>query len=379
MTVQAPSSGGRAAGPATILHRLEALLMTPAVSGLAAGWLAFCLLVWLYGASPREMAALLFEGTWGTTYGAGQVLFKATPLLFTGLAVDLALRAGLFNIGAEGQLAIGSLAAGVVGAYLPGSTPAVVALPAALAAAMAAGAAWAAAPALLKGRLGAHEVISTIMMNRVADGLVGLLLASGLALNGTVRTADVVPGARMPRLEAWLPAFRGSAASFASVLAVLATAAAMLLHRRTRVGREIGLVGQNPAAMAAEKVPVGRRLEQALIASGAIAGAASLGTVLGYKGYFEEGLGAGAGFGGVAVALLGRGRAVGLVLAALLFGTLSQGGLALNAHVPKEVMDILQGVVIVAVALADAQLRAAIALPFVSKEPRGAANAGRSS
>lgn len=340
---------------------LVRVLQMPAVAGLAAGWLAFCVLVWSYGGSPSDMAALLVEGTWGTTYGAGQVLFKATPLLFTGLAVDLALRAGLFNIGAEGQLAVASLAAGVVGSRLPAGTPAFVALPATLAASMTAGAAWAAVPALLKGRFGAHEVISTIMMNRVAEGVVGLLVASGLALTGTVRTADVVPGARVPRLDALFPAFRGSAASFAVVLAIVATALVTLAHRRTRVGREMGLIGMNPKAMSAEKVPVTRRLEQALIASGAIAGAASLGTVLGYKGYFEEGLGAGAGFGGVAVALLGRGRLGGLVLAALLFGTLQQGGLALNAHVPKELMEVLQGVVICAVALADARLRAAVA------------------
>ena len=336
----------------------------PAIAGLAAGWLAFSILVWLYGASPREMAALLFEGTWGTSYGAGQVLFKATPLLFTGLAVDLALRAGLFNIGAEGQLAVASLTAGIVGSRLPIGTPALVALPVTLTAAMAAGALWAAVPALLKGRFGAHEVISTIMMNRIADGVVGLVFASGVALTGTVRTADLVPGARLPRLEAVLSAFKGSAASFAVLLAVVATVLVMIGHRRTRFGREVGLIGLNARAMEAEKVPVKRRLEQALIASGAIAGAASLGTVLGYKGYFEEGLGAGAGFGGVAVALLGRGRAIGLILAALLFGTLQQGGLALNAHVPKELMDVLQGVVILAVALTDARLRAAVARPF---------------
>ncbi len=337
------------------------ILQMPAVAGVAAAWLAFCALVWAYGASPSDMAVLLVQGTWGTTYGAGQVLFKATPLLFTGLAVDLALRAGMFNIGAEGQLAVASLAAGVVGSRLPASTPFVLALPITLAAAMTAGAAWAAVPALLKGRLGAHEVISTIMMNRIAEGVVGLLVASGLALSGTVRTPDVVPGARMPRLDALFPAFRGSAASFAAVLALVATALVMIGHRRSRFGREIGLLGLNARAMEAEKVPVRRRLEQALIASGAIAGAASLGTVLGYKGYFEEGLGAGAGFGGVAVALLGRGRFEGLVLASLLFGTLQQGGLALNAHVPKELMDVLQGVVICVVALADARLREAVA------------------
>jgi simple sugar transport system permease protein len=285
------------------------------------------------------------------------VLFKATPLLFTGIAVDLALRAGLFNIGAEGQLAVGSLAAGVVGAKLPAATPALVALPLALAAAMAAGGLWALVPAILKGRFGAHEVISTIMMNSIASSVVGLALgAGGLALVGTVRTADVVPGARMPRLEAWLPSLRGSAASFALVFGVLTTLLVTQAYRRTRFGRELGLIGQNTRAMAAEKVPVRARLEQALVVSGALAGAASLGTVLGYKGYFEEGLGAGAGFGGLAVALLGRGSVTGLVLAALLFGTLQQGGLAVNAFVPKELMDVLTGVVVCAVALADQAL-----------------------
>lgn len=325
-----------------------------AVAGLAVGWLAFCVLVWLYGASPRAMAGLVFEGTWGTSYGAGQVLFKATPLLFTGIAVDLALRAGLFNIGAEGQLAVGSLAAGVVGAHLPPGTPAVVALPLALGGAMAAGALWAFVPALLKGRYGAHEVISTIMMNRIADSAVGLALgAGGLALTGTVRTADVVPGARIPRLEAVLPSLKGSAASFALLFGIAGTFLVTASYRRTRFGREIGLIGQNARAMEAEKVPVRARIEQALVVSGAIAGAASFGTVLGYKGYFEEGLGVGAGFGGLAVAILGRGSAVGLIFAALLFGTLQQGGLAVNAFVPKELMDVLTGVVVCAVALAD--------------------------
>lgn len=337
----------------------------PVLAGLAAGWLAFSVLVWLYGASPSEMAVLLFEGTWGTSYGAGQVIFKATPLLFTGLAVDLALRAGLFNIGVEGQLAIASLAAGVVGSRLPTNAPFVLAVPTALVAAMAAGAAWAAVPALLKARFGAHEVISTIMMNRIADGMIGFALASGLGLIGTVRTADVVSGARMPRLEVFFPALRGSAASLSVAVALAVLGVVMFIHRRTRFGRELGLIGRSARAMAAEKVPVKRRLAQALMVSGAVAGAASIATVLGYKGYYEEGLGAGAGFTGVAVALLGRGSLPGLVLAALLFGTLQQGGLALNAHVPKELMDILQGVVICAIALADARFRRVMIAPML--------------
>jgi simple sugar transport system permease protein len=329
---------------------------------LAAGWLALALLVWAYGESPAAIAVELAQGTWRTPYGIGQVLYKATPLLLAGVAVDLGLRAGLFNIGAEGQLAIAGLAVASVGARLPSGTPAWLALPAVLSVAPIAGAAWALLPAVLRARFGAHEVISTIMMNRIADAAIGLALARGLATPGTARTPDVISAARLPRLEAFgLPALHGSAVSTALPVALLVTALAAWWLARTRAGRETVLVGLSPVACAAERIPVGRRLAGALVASGAIAGLASIAPVLGYKGYYESGLGSGAGFGGIAVALLGRGSPVGLPLAAILLGTLDQGGLAVNAHVPMEVMTILQGVIIVAVALADVRVRRAVA------------------
>jgi ABC-type uncharacterized transport system permease subunit len=328
-------------------------------AGVAAAWIAFDLLVWAYGESPRALLVMLFSGTWGTAYGAAQVVYKATPLLFTGVAVDLALRAGLFNIGGEGQLAVGGLAAGVVGAALPPGVPAVVAVPVLLIVAMIAGAIWAAPPALLRARLGIHEVISTIMMNRIADVFVLFALGAGLAVKGTVRTGELPLHARVPRLDAVWPAVRGSAASLAVVLAL---GCALLLpwgFARMRLLRELALIGMNRVACAAERIPVGRRIVQAMLLSGGVAALASAATVLGYKGHFEAGLGAGAGFGGIAVAMLGRGSALGLVASALLFGTLEQGGLAINAHVPMESMQVLEGVIIVAVALADARVRAA--------------------
>ena len=211
------------------------------------------------------------------------------------------------------------------------------------------------------------------MMNSIASSVVGLVLgAGGLALTGTVRTRDVALGARLPRLDVAFSSFRGSAASFALPVGILVVIITTEWYRRSRVGREMGLIGKNARAMAAEKVPVRARIEQALVLSGAFAGAASLGTVVGYKGYFEEGLGAGAGFGGLAVAILGRGSAAGLIFAALLFGTLQQGGLAVNAFVPKEVMDVLTGVVVCAVALADQKLGGALSLAPASAGPPAA-------
>ena len=329
-------------------------------AGLAAAWIAFDLLVWGYGESPRELAKLLFIGTWGTSYGIGQVLFKATPILFSGLAVHLALRAGLFNIGAEGQITIASVVVAIAAAHFPPTLSAWMAIPAALAVAMLAGALWALIPGLLRARLGVHEVITTIMMNRIADGCVGLLLAIGFADPGTVRTPLIASGAKIARLESIFSSFRGSAVSFAIFIAIGAAFLLARWERASRIGIELGLIGQNAQACEAEKIPVKRRIAQAMAISGGVAALAASGTVLGFKGYFEQGIGAGAGFTGIAVALLGRGSAVGLVLAALLFGTLAQGGLALNAHVPKEMMDLLQAVVIVAVALADARVRSAI-------------------
>jgi simple sugar transport system permease protein len=144
-------------------------------------------------------------------------------------------------------------------------------------------------------------------------------------------------------------------------VALVVAALASVWLARSRIGRETVLVGLSPRACAAERIPVARRVGGALLLSGAVAGLAALAPVLGYKGYYESGMGAGAGFGGIAVALLGRGNPVGLFLAALLFGTLEQGGLVINARVPMEVTTVLQGVVIVAVALADARVRAFVA------------------
>lgn len=335
--------------------------VTAAVAGLSAGWIAFTLLVWLFGDSPYFVARELFGGTWGVPYGVGQVLYKATPLLLTGVAVDLALRAGLFNIGAEGQLAVAGLAVATVGAHLPDATPSWLALPVVLSVAPVAGGIWALFPAFLRARFGAHEVISTIMMNRIADALIGVALARGLALPGTTRTPDVLAAARLPRLdELGISSLHGSAVSLALPLALAVTALVATWLAKTRLGRETVLVGLSPAACAAEHIPVGRRVGAALVLSGAVAGLASIAPVIGYKGYYESGLGAGAGFGGIAVALLGRGSPVGIPLAALVLGTLAQGGLVVNGRVPMDIMSILQGVLIVAVALADVRARRAL-------------------
>src|SRR5262249_1334576 len=137
----------------------------PVALALAGIVLLLNLISFAFGVAPAATLRAAAAGTWGTPYGIGQVLFKATPLVYTGLAFEVGFRAGLFNIGAEGQLALGSLAAGWVGASLPEATPAIVAIPVCVAAAMSVAALVATVPALMRSRLGVHEIISTIMLN----------------------------------------------------------------------------------------------------------------------------------------------------------------------------------------------------------------------
>ncbi|HYD53092.1 MAG TPA: ABC transporter permease [Gemmatimonadaceae bacterium] len=355
-----PTSGaspesGAASHRASTRSRLEEALLPPVVALLVA-LVVGDLLILSFGQSPGAVYRLLLEGTWGNAYGAGQVLYKATTLTFTGLAVALGIRAGLFNIGAEGQLAAGGFAAAVVGLMLPTGMPWPLTLPIYLLAAAAGGGVVGAVPGWLRARYGASEVITTIMLNFVVLALLGYLVAEHLHTPETLHTETIRSGA-LPRLSDFFAAFHGSAANVTIVLAVLAALAVGWFLFRTRPGFELRAVGLQPEAAEYGGVRVGRVWWQAMAASGAIAGLGGLNYVLGYKQYYEEGFATGSGFLGIAVALVGRNHPLGVVLAALLFATLSQGGLAVNAMVPKQMVDVLQAVVILAVATAVPEVR----------------------
>ncbi|NOT34052.1 MAG: ABC transporter permease [Candidatus Eisenbacteria bacterium] len=301
----------------------------------------------------------MLRETLGTGYGIGQTLFKATPLIFTGLAVAFGFRAGLFNIGAEGQLYLGAFAAALVGvAWKDGPFPLLLVL--CLAAAAGAGALWGAIPGWLKARFGAHEVINTIMLNFIAFALVSYL-GHGHFVPATVHTAEIGAGAHIPRLSALLPALKGSPANFTLALGVVLAVWVGFVLFRTRRGFEWRTLGLSPGAAEYGGVAVGRAQVGALALSGAIAGLGGANFVLGYKHFFELGFSGGVGFLGIAVALLGRNHPLGVVLAALVFGVLGHGGLAINARVPRELVNILEALVILSAigiaAVAERRLR----------------------
>jgi simple sugar transport system permease protein len=342
-------------GRPRIRAHLEESVLPPIVALLIAA-LVGDVLILTFGQSPGEVYRLLLEGTWGNAYGFGQVLYKATTLAFTGLAVALALRAGLFNIGAESQLAAGGFLAAVAGLALPAGLPALLTLPLYVAVAMLGGAVVGAIPGLLKSRFGAHEVITTIMLNFIVLALLGYFVSAHLRVPETLHTPEIHGGA-LPRLSDAVAGFHGSAANAVIVLALAVAALIWWYLFRTRRGFELRAVGLQPAAAEYAGVSVGGVWWRAMAVSGAIAGIGGLNYVLGYKHYYEEGFASGAGFLGIAVALVGRSHPLGVVLAALLFATISQGGLAVNALVPKQFVEVLQAVVIIAVAVAVPEVR----------------------
>jgi simple sugar transport system permease protein len=334
-------------GLAASARREAATIAIALLVAMAAG----SALILVFGQSPARVYRALLASTWGSLYGTGQVLFKATPLVFTGLSVALAFRAGLFNIGAEGQLMVGGLATALAAAALPGATPALVAVPVAVLAGALAGAAWGAIPGVLRATTSAHEVINTIMMNFLAGALVIWIGNRGAFVSETTHTAAIVPGAILPTLG-----MAGSAANLSVVLAVLAAVVTWWFLERTRGGFALRAFGLSPSAAENAGVVPARVIVGAMAAAGGLAGLVGANAVLGYKHYFEEGMARGAGFMGIAVALLGRGHPLGILAAATFLATLSHGGLAINAMVPKELIDILQAVIIVAVAATSAVL-----------------------
>jgi simple sugar transport system permease protein len=261
----------------------------------------------------------------------------------------VAFKVGLFNIGAEGQLAAGSFVTAVCAAALPASIPGPIAVAVSVLAGMLAGGALAGLAGVLKVRYGAHEVINTIMLNFIISAL---LLWAGNAhffVRYTTHTSTIPDNATLHDLG-----ITGSAVNTSLLLALALAAAVAYFFSRTRRGLEWRAVGHNPRAAQNSGVQFARVVIGAMVASGALAGAVGANYVLGYKHYYEQGIGSGNGFMGIAVALLGRNHPAGIVLAALLMGTLSHGGLGVAEQVPKELVQILQAVIVLTVAGASA-------------------------
>ena len=300
------------------------------------------------GKDPFLVYSKLFSDTLGNSYGIGQVLFKATPLIFTGLSAAFAFKAGLFNIGAEGQLNVGAFATAWAG-FTFISLPWYLLIPLSLLLGALAGAFWGAIAGYLKARFGSHEVINTIMLNFIALALVSYLVNNVYNVQATVHTPEISPSADILRFDSITGLFKGSPFNESFFIAVLCCLIMYYLIWKTPIGYEIKAFGLNKNAAEYAGMNTKKIIIYSMAAAGGFAGLGGSNFVSGYKHYFELGFSDGAGYMGIAIALIARNNPFAVIPAAIFFGILEYGGLSVNTIVPKEIVTILQAILILLV------------------------------
>jgi ABC-type uncharacterized transport system permease subunit len=321
--------------------------MLPQVIAILLAFLVGAVVLVVTGYSPIDAYGALLSGAFGDTYGIGQTFTQATPIIFTALAFLFAYKSGLFNIGAEGQFLVGAFTAALVGISFQ-SLPFFVHLPLALIAGAAGGAFWGFIPAVLKARLGAHEVITTMMLSYVALYVTGYMVNYPFKEPGSwvAQTVLISPSAELPRI---LQPTQLSASIF---VALLLAGLTYYILQRTTIGYEIRAIGLNPSAAESGGISIGKGIVLALTISGAMAGLGGAGEILGVHRRFIEGFSPGYGWDGLAVALVGGLNPAGVLLASVLFGALRSGGMTMTrtSHVPLDIATILQALVVLFVA-----------------------------
>lgn len=308
----------------------------------------------ILGANPLDSYVALVRGAFGSTYSLTQILVKATPLLLVGLGIVIAFRGGVINIGGEGQIIVGALAATAVALYVP--LPGLIVLPLALLGGVIGGALWGGIPGVLKARLGVNEILSTVMMNQIAFQLSNFLLRGPMIDPEEIaRGTRIAQSAELPR-EVWLVRLVPSTLLHGgAILAVIMAVVVYIFLWRTIIGYRIRAVGFNPEASryAGMRVPMYQAL--ALILGGAFAGLAGAVEVLGVQHRMLENLSGGYGFSGIVAALFGKLHPLGLIPASILFGALLVGADSMQraVQVPSAFIDALLGLVVLFVVSSD--------------------------
>ena len=345
-------------------------VLWPLVAVLAA-FVVGGLIVVLIGDNPFVVFYQLVGNSFGSLNDIGYTLFIATPLIFTGLAVAVAFRCGLLNIGAEGQLYVAAFVAAWFGIKFGGavvdvfgkqedwswvSLPAVVLVPLCILAAVAAGAFWGAIPGYLKARFGSHEVINTIMLNFIGVALVSYFTQYYYKVAGDpiMQTVEIGSAARIPRISQFIPGMPDFVPlSVAFLLALLMCFLVYVFLWKTKWGYEMRAVGENASAAEYGGISVKKQIILAMTISGGLAGMVAIGEVLGYRYRYYDGFSDGWGFLGIAVALLGRNHPLGIIIAAIFFAVLKRGEIFVDIetrYVSKDLVVVLQAIIILFVA-----------------------------
>ena len=342
---------------------------------VTAAFLVSGLVVLFIGENPIEAVKLLVWGAFGFGEGIGFTLFYATNFIFTGLAVAVAFHAGLFNIGGEGQAYVGGLGVALAALALDRIVPWWVTFPLAIAGAIVFGAAWAFIPAWLQAKRGSHIVITTIMFNFIAAALMVYLLVNVFSPPGSMapETRTFEAGGTLPKLSGLFEFFGldigGAPANISLFAALAACVFVYYLIWRTKLGYEIRATGFNPTAAIYAGISPARITIVTMLISGALAGMMALNPIMGDQQRMQLEFAGGAGFVGIAVALMGRSHPVGVILAAVLFGMLYQGGAELAFEKPKisrDMIVVIQALVILFAGALEHMFRPAISRAFAA-------------
>ncbi len=356
-----------------VMPKWAEVVLVPLISLLLAAILS-ALVILAIGEDPVAAVKLMVDGALGSTYGWGYTLYYATNFMFTGLAVSIAFHARLFNIGGEGQAMLGGLGVALACLYIPWPHWS-LALLGAMVLAGAFGAIWAAIPAYLQAKRGSHIVITTIMFNFIAAALLNYVLVNLLRPKGSMdpATARFPEAVNLPTLHDILAPIgisfsKAAPANVSLIVAVLACFLLWVLIWRTQLGYEIRAYGHSDSAAKYAGISPLKITMIAMIISGGLAGMMAINNVMGEAERLVLNSTEGAGFIGIAVALMGRSHPLGVFIAAILFGFLYQGGaeLALWTTIPRELIVVIQALVILFTGALDNMVRMPLERLFIA-------------
>lgn len=321
-----------------LLNLLSALLVAAGV-------------IYLLGESPLESIGILLNSAVLNPEGLGYTLFYAATFIFTGLAVSVAMHAGLFNIGAEGQMYVGGLGLTLLVLSFDASLPAWLLIPLAMLASAVFGAAWAFLPGYLQAKRGSHVVVTTIMFNFIAANLMNYVIVGFLIPEGQQNTASRVfaDAAWLPLLNRLFPILGENPLNISFIIALLALAIYAVAIWRSSWGYQLRATGLNQQAAHYAGISISKTIIVTMMISGALAGLAAVNSVMGSTHYLNLNFPAGAGFIGIAIALMGRQHPLGILFSSILFGALIQGGFDLSLekpNIPPETFIFIQGLII---------------------------------
>ncbi|WP_020651477.1 ABC transporter permease [Massilia niastensis] len=321
------------------------------VLNLVSALLVAALVIHLLGESPVESLQILVNSAVINPEGLSYTLFYASTFVFTGLAVSVAMKAGLFNIGAEGQMYLGGLGLTLAMLACDATLSPWLLIPLGMIFSALFGAGWAFLPGFLQAKRGSHVVVTTIMFNFIAANLMNFIIVRYMIPEGDQNPASRVfsSAAEMPRLAEWLPALGDTPLNISFLLAIVALAIYGVMISRSSWGYQLQATGLNAHAAHYAGVRISRTIIVTMLISGALAGLAAVNSIMGSTHYLSLNFPAGAGFIGIAIALMGRQHPVGIFLSAVLFGALIQGGFDLSLekpNIPQETFIFIQGLII---------------------------------